>query len=87
VKYSSSGLALGPHFRKREKLGFENPIRRARFTSPSFDHHHHNSPPTTTVNNTDTMGGVSVRDVPSDKFIAAYAAFLKRQGKLPIPGP
>ncbi|EGP90881.1 unnamed protein product [Zymoseptoria tritici ST99CH_1A5] len=32
------------------------------------------------------MGGVSVRDVPSDKFIAAYAAFLKRQGKLPIPG-
>ncbi|CZT25347.1 probable 40S ribosomal protein S19 [Ramularia collo-cygni] len=32
------------------------------------------------------MPGVSVRDVPSDKFIAAYAAFLKRQGKLPIPG-
>ncbi|KAF2093705.1 40S ribosomal protein S19 [Rhizodiscina lignyota] len=32
------------------------------------------------------MGGVSVRDVPADKFIEAYAAFLKRQGKLPIPG-
>lgn len=35
---------------------------------------------------TANMPGVSVRDVPSDKFIAAYAAFLKRQGKLPIPG-
>jgi hypothetical protein len=33
------------------------------------------------------MPGVSVRDVPADKFINAYAAFLKRQGKLPIPGP
>lgn len=33
------------------------------------------------------MVGVSVRDVPADKFIEAYAAFLKRQGKLPIPGP
>ncbi|QIW99496.1 hypothetical protein AMS68_005014 [Peltaster fructicola] len=32
------------------------------------------------------MVGVSVRDVPADKFIEAYAAFLKRQGKLPIPG-
>ncbi|KAI9890207.1 MAG: 40S ribosomal protein S19 [Vezdaea aestivalis] len=32
------------------------------------------------------MGGVSVRDVEADKFIQAYAAFLKRQGKLPIPG-
>lgn len=32
------------------------------------------------------MPGVSVRDVPADKFIDAYAAFLKRQGKLPIPG-
>ncbi|KAK3116854.1 Protein component of the small (40S) ribosomal subunit [Teratosphaeriaceae sp. CCFEE 6253] len=32
------------------------------------------------------MGGVSVRDVEADKFISAYAAFLKRQGKLPIPG-
>jgi len=32
------------------------------------------------------MGGVSVKDVPADKFINAYAAFLKRQGKLPIPG-
>ncbi|KAI9781284.1 MAG: 40S ribosomal protein S19 [Geoglossum umbratile] len=32
------------------------------------------------------MGGVSVRDVEAQKFIDAYAAFLKRQGKLPIPG-
>ncbi|KAI9750630.1 MAG: Guanine nucleotide-binding protein G(I)/G(S)/G(T) subunit beta-1 [Chaenotheca gracillima] len=32
------------------------------------------------------MGGVSVRDVDAQKFIIAYAAFLKRQGKLPIPG-
>jgi len=31
------------------------------------------------------MGGVSVRDVPADKFIQAYADFLKRQGRLPIP--
>ncbi|KAL8304507.1 hypothetical protein RB597_004336 [Gaeumannomyces tritici] len=31
-------------------------------------------------------GGVSVRDVDAHKFIKAYAAFLKRQGKLPIPG-
>ncbi|KAL2112141.1 hypothetical protein VUR80DRAFT_8509 [Thermomyces stellatus] len=31
-------------------------------------------------------GGVSVRDVDAQKFISAYAAFLKRQGKLPIPG-
>ncbi|KAL5615054.1 hypothetical protein BROUX41_005119 [Berkeleyomyces rouxiae] len=32
------------------------------------------------------FGGVSVRDVDAQKFIGAYAAFLKRQGKLPIPG-
>ncbi|ORY13969.1 40S ribosomal protein-like protein S19 [Clohesyomyces aquaticus] len=34
------------------------------------------------------MGGVSVKDVEADKFINAYAAFLKRQGKLPmyVPG-
>jgi small subunit ribosomal protein S19e len=32
------------------------------------------------------MPGVSVRDVDAQKFINAYAAFLKRQGKLPIPG-
>ncbi|KAM0323255.1 hypothetical protein ACHAQA_008846 [Verticillium albo-atrum] len=31
-------------------------------------------------------GGVTVRDVDAQKFITAYAAFLKRQGKLPIPG-
>ncbi|TGZ84349.1 ribosomal protein S19e [Ascodesmis nigricans] len=27
-----------------------------------------------------------VRDVDAQKFIDAYAAFLKRQGKLPVPG-
>jgi hypothetical protein len=32
------------------------------------------------------MPGVSVRDVDAQKFINAYAAFLKRQGKLPVPG-
>ncbi|KXL43531.1 hypothetical protein M433DRAFT_167073 [Acidomyces richmondensis BFW] len=32
------------------------------------------------------MGGVSVKDVDANRFIEAYAAFLKRQGKLPIPG-
>ena len=32
------------------------------------------------------MTGVSVRDVDAQKFINAYAAFLKRQGKLQIPG-
>merc|ERR1711964_896583 len=32
------------------------------------------------------MPGVSVKDIESHKFVAAYAAFLKRQGKLPIPG-
>ncbi|KAL9135817.1 MAG: hypothetical protein Q9175_002972 [Cornicularia normoerica] len=31
-------------------------------------------------------GGVSVRDVDAQQFINAYSAFLKRQGKLPIPG-
>ncbi|KAL5116329.1 Protein component of the small (40S) ribosomal subunit [Pleosporales sp. CAS-2024a] len=30
------------------------------------------------------MGGVTVKDVEAQKFIAAYAAFLKRQGKLPM---
>ncbi|KAK1908898.1 40S ribosomal protein S19 [Pyrenophora teres f. teres] len=32
------------------------------------------------------MGGVTVKDIESHKFVQAYAAFLKRQGKLPIPG-
>ncbi|KAI9830303.1 MAG: 40S ribosomal protein S19 [Phylliscum demangeonii] len=32
------------------------------------------------------MVGVSVRDVDAQKFINSYAEFLKRQGKLPIPG-
>lgn len=31
-----------------------------------------------------TMAGVSVKDVDAQKFITAYAAFLKRQGKLPM---
>jgi hypothetical protein len=43
------------------------------------------SPHTSTT--TANMPGVSVRDVQADKFIDAYAAFLKRQGRLPIPGP
>ncbi|EXJ89990.1 40S ribosomal protein S19 [Capronia epimyces CBS 606.96] len=32
------------------------------------------------------MGGVTVRDVDAQKFINAYAEFLKKQGKLAIPG-
>ncbi|KAF7579654.1 putative 40S ribosomal protein [Clavispora lusitaniae] len=35
---------------------------------------------------TDKMPGVSVRDVPAQDFINAYAQFLQRQGKLEIPG-
>lgn len=31
------------------------------------------------------MPGVNVRDVDSQKFIVAYAAHLKRSGKLPVP--
>lgn len=31
-------------------------------------------------------GGTTVRDVDAHKFVSAYAAFLKRQGKLPVPG-
>jgi len=51
--------------------------------------HHQRTLPTPTTSiptNTANMPGVSVRDVQADKFINAYAAFLKRQGKLPIPG-
>jgi ribosomal protein S19E (S16A) len=33
------------------------------------------------------MGGVGVKDVDAQKFINAYAAFLKRQGKLPSMRP
>merc|ERR1711939_34110 len=36
-------------------------------------------------NHNTKMGGVSVRDVPADKFITAYSDFLKRQGRLPVP--
>jgi len=32
------------------------------------------------------MGGVTVRDVDAHKFITAYADFLKRQGKIRVPG-
>ncbi|OAL71087.1 40S ribosomal protein S19 [Trichophyton violaceum] len=32
------------------------------------------------------MGGITVRDVDAQKFVEAYSAFLKRQGKFPIPG-
>merc|ERR1711977_16677 len=38
------------------------------------------------VSETAIMGGVTVRDVDAQKFIVAYADFLKRQGKLQIPG-
>ncbi|KAK7936729.1 40S ribosomal protein S19 [Apiospora hydei] len=31
-------------------------------------------------------GGITVRDVDAQKFIMNYSSFLKRQGKLPIPG-
>lgn len=31
------------------------------------------------------MPGTTVRDVPANKFIDAYAAFLKRSGKLEVP--
>ncbi|BFZ55460.1 Protein component of the small (40S) ribosomal subunit [Savitreella phatthalungensis] len=31
------------------------------------------------------MPGTTVRDVPASKFIEAYAAFLKRSGKLEVP--
>ncbi|KAI1114617.1 40S ribosomal protein S19 [Nemania sp. NC0429] len=31
-------------------------------------------------------GGISVRDVDAQKFIETYSQFLKRQGKLPVPG-
>ncbi|KAK9472710.1 40S ribosomal protein eS19 [Dipodascopsis tothii] len=31
------------------------------------------------------MPGVSVRDVPAQEFIVAYAQFLQRQGKLEVP--
>ncbi|KAK7207256.1 40S ribosomal protein S19 [Myxozyma melibiosi] len=32
------------------------------------------------------MPGVSVRDVPAQDFVVAYASFLQRQGKLEVPG-
>ncbi|ODQ66633.1 ribosomal protein S19e [Nadsonia fulvescens var. elongata DSM 6958] len=32
------------------------------------------------------MPGVSVRDVPAQQFIDAYASFLQRQGRLEVPG-
>ena len=71
-------------------------LSRHRYFLPLSDH----DPPTNSIrlhpliqrqpitpSNTANMPGVSVRDVEADKFINAYAAFLKRQGKLPIPGP
>ncbi|KAG9194406.1 40S ribosomal protein-like protein S19 [Alternaria panax] len=33
------------------------------------------------------MPGVGVKDIESHKFVQAYAAFLKRQGKLPMMKP
>ncbi|KAI0393119.1 40S ribosomal protein S19 [Xylariaceae sp. FL0594] len=32
------------------------------------------------------MPGINVRDVDAQKFIETYSQFLKRQGKLPVPG-
>ncbi|KAH9860935.1 40S ribosomal protein S19, partial [Plenodomus lingam] len=40
--------------------------------------------PSILIRPTDNMGGVTVKDVEAQKFIGAYAAFLKRQGKLPM---
>ncbi|KAF3212638.1 40S ribosomal protein S19 [Orbilia oligospora] len=52
------------------------------FTTPGLAYNEMGVPlPTTAI-----MPGVSVRDVPAQDFIEAYAAFLKRQGKLPVPG-
>ncbi|KAI7557240.1 hypothetical protein KC319_g10670 [Hortaea werneckii] len=70
-------------------------LSRLRYFLPPSDHDTPTNPirlhppprPTTTTPTTANMPGVSVRDVEADKFINAYAAFLKRQGKLPIPGP
>merc|ERR1712144_109802 len=46
----------------------------------------HNDKPANTTPTATMAGGISVRDVDAQKFIEAYSAFLKRQGKLPIPG-
>merc|ERR1712225_168608 len=46
----------------------------------------HNDKPSNTTPTATMAGGISVRDVDAQKFIEAYSAFLKRQGKLPIPG-
>merc|ERR1711977_428405 len=45
-----------------------------------------NDKPSNTTPTATMAGGISVRDVDAQKFIEAYSAFLKRQGKLPIPG-
>jgi len=74
-----------PQLRKFTTLRFRK-YRKActttTFTTTPLPHPHTH----TYTLNTAVMTGVSVRDVPADKFINAYAAFLKRQGKLPIPG-
>merc|ERR1712166_740383 len=46
----------------------------------------HNDKPSNTTPTATMAGGISVSDVDAQKFIEAYSAFLKRQGKLPIPG-
>ncbi|KAI0127691.1 major facilitator superfamily domain-containing protein [Xylariales sp. AK1849] len=38
------------------------------------------------INTANMTGGIGVRDVDASRFIDAYSQFLKRQGKLPIPG-
>lgn len=60
-------------------------LRFVEHTAQRYHRQHH--PLAFPSTNTAIMPGVSVRDVPADKFIESYAAFLKRQGKLPIPGP
>jgi hypothetical protein len=50
--------------------------------SHSFDHTLPTNP--SIPSQTDKMGGVTVKDVEAQKFITSYAAFLKRQGKLPM---
>ncbi|CDK27892.1 unnamed protein product [Kuraishia capsulata CBS 1993] len=37
-------------------------------------------------NHSPSMPGYSVRDVPAQDFINAYATFLQKQGKLEVPG-
>jgi hypothetical protein len=78
---SGETLILVPAFPQRSRAAHGNlDIVALAEQARDLDRHHQHPP------NTANMPGVSVRDVQADKFINAYAAFLKRQGKLPIPG-